>query len=116
MENQDENIKKFNLRNYYNENKKIFVSFLILVIVSTILVIGVREYYSKVNKDISNEFNKAKILIQKNMGYLKLETTAGITPYPVQINLNDIIIIMFLILSIGFIISVILSRIVFSKK
>lgn len=55
-------------------------------------------------------------LIQKNMGYLKLETTAGITPYPVQINLNDIIIIMFLILSIGFIISVILSRIVFSKK
>ena len=66
MENQDENIKKFNLRNYYNENKKIFVSFLILVIVSTILIIGVREYYSKVNKDISNEFNKAKILIQKN--------------------------------------------------
>lgn len=66
MENQDENIKKFNLRNYYNENKKIFVSFLILVIVSTILIIGVREYYSKVNKDISNKFNKAKILIQKN--------------------------------------------------
>ena len=40
----------------------------------------------------------------------KIETPNGVIAYPVQIDVYDLSIIMFLILSIGFIISIIVTR------
>ena len=55
-------------------------------------------------------------LIQQSSSFLKLETPNGVIAYPVQIDVYDFSIIMSLILSIGFIISIIVTRIVFSPK
>ena len=55
-------------------------------------------------------------LIQQSLSFIKLETPNGVIAYPVQIDVFDIFIVMSLILSIGLIISLIVTRIVFSQK
>jgi len=55
-------------------------------------------------------------VIQKSIGFVKLNTPFGEIPYPVEFNFLDIMIIAILIILIGFLISIIVSRIMFFKK
>ena len=55
-------------------------------------------------------------LLQQSIGFVKLNTPFGVLPYPIEFNISDIMIISILILLIGFLISIIVSRIIFFKK
>ena len=55
-------------------------------------------------------------LIQQATGIITLETPLGIVPYPVDFQIFDIIIVAIIILGIGFIISNIVSRLIFLRK
>ena len=53
---------------------------------------------------------------QQSIGLVKLNTPFGVLPYPIEFNISDIMIISILILGIGLLISIIVSRIIFFKK
>ena len=55
-------------------------------------------------------------VVQQSIGLVKLNTSFGVLPYPIEFNVSDILIISILILGIGFLISIIVSRIIFFKK
>ena len=66
MSDQNENIQKFSFSNFFKENKLKTISVLILIILIIFITIGFKEFKKRENHKVSIEFNKAKILIEKN--------------------------------------------------
>ena len=66
MSDQNENIQKFSFSNFFKENKLKIISVLILIILIIFITIGFKEFKKRENHKVSIEFNKAKILIEKN--------------------------------------------------
>jgi len=64
----DEIIKKpkFNFTNFFKKNKLIIISIITILITFLIILIIFNEYQNKKNIYISEKYNKAKILIEKN--------------------------------------------------
>ena len=57
---------KISLANFYNKNKILIISTLIIIILSIIILIIIDGYKEKNNIKVSEQFNKAKILIENN--------------------------------------------------
>ena len=60
------NKQKFNFTEFFTKNKYKVLSLIILLIVSLAAVIFIDEFKKRKNIEISQNFNKAKILIEKN--------------------------------------------------
>ena len=64
IENQE--IPKKSFKEFVKENKVIIISFLTLLVLGLLVFIGFNEYTKKKNLLVSENFNKAKILIDRN--------------------------------------------------
>ncbi len=67
------NNQKFNLGRFIKKNKRIFFLSAILIITSIIIMIIFNEYKEKQNINISEKYNKAKILIENGKSEDALE-------------------------------------------
>ena len=70
------NKTKFNYSNFFKQNKSKIFSLIILLVCSIIILIIINEFKNSKNIDISEKYNKAKILIEKkdNQGAVKNRT------------------------------------------
>ena len=68
------NKTKFNYSNFFKQNKSKIFSLIILLVCSIIILIIINEFKNSKNIDISEKYNKAKILIEKkdNQGAVKI--------------------------------------------
>lgn len=66
MEDEILNKTKFNLSDFFKENKSKFILIISLVIISVFITIIFKEYKKKQITKISEKYNKAKILVEKN--------------------------------------------------
>ena len=66
MENEILNKTKFNFNNFFQKNKSKFILIISLIIVSIFIIIIFKEYKKKQITKISEKYNKAKILVEKN--------------------------------------------------
>ena len=57
---------KFDFKNFFNKNKLKIISLICLIIISIIIFIITVEYKDRKNIEISEQYNKAKILIDKD--------------------------------------------------
>ena len=64
MEEETINKPKFNFKNFFLNHKIKFISLIILLILSIIVIIVIDEYKKNKNKEISQKFNKARVLIE----------------------------------------------------
>ena len=64
IENQE--IPKKSFKEFVKENKVIIISFLTLLVLGLLVFIGFNEYTKKKNLLVSENFNKAKIFIDRN--------------------------------------------------
>ena len=60
------NKKKFSFSDFFKKNKYKVLSLIILLIVSLIVIIFIEDFKKRQNIEISQNFNKAKIFIEKN--------------------------------------------------
>ena len=66
MEDEILNKTKFNLSDFFKENKSKFILIISLIIISVFITIIFKEYKKKQITKISEKYNKAKILVEKN--------------------------------------------------
>ena len=66
MEDEILNKTKFNLSDFFKENKSKFILIISLVIISVFITIIFKEYKKKQITKIAEKYNTAKILVEKN--------------------------------------------------
>ena len=66
MSEEIENKPKFNFNNFFKQNKFKILTVVVFAIFSVFIIIIIDEYKKKQNIDISEKYNRAKILIEKN--------------------------------------------------